>query len=449
VENPFARTLPALATVFALAGCAQSLPYMQHGDPINVLNRTGAGKITHVVYIVQENRSFDDLFQGYPGADTRSYGYNSKNQKVKLSPIPLTDQYVIDHSAAAMFAACNGTGVLPGTDCRMNGFDKEENFGGPPGVKYPMYAYVPHTDSQPYFDMAHEWVLADRMFQSHLDESFVSHQYIIAAQAASSVDLPYGLWGCPGGASDQVATVTQKRTYGHLQTPCFDYQTLGDLLDKANLSWRFYTTKFGSASSGDGSYWSSYQAVRHIYYGPDWAKDVITPNWQFITDVRNGHLANFTWITPVCDDSDHVNCFGGYGPSWVSALVNTVGQSKFWKSTVIFVQWDDWGGLYDHVKPPFEDYDGNGFRVPLLVISPYAKQNYVSHVHYETASVLRFAEDLYGLGQLAAADKRANSPALDCLDFTQQPRPFVKIKAPKPPSFFMQQYGEYQAPDYE
>ena len=75
------------------------------------------------------------------------------------------------------------------------------------------------------------------------------------------------------------------------------------------------------------------------------------------------------------------------------------------------MQWDDWGGLYDHVAPPYEDYDGLGFRVPLLVISPYAKKNYVSHVQYETASVLRFAEDLYGLTQMAAADTRANSPA--------------------------------------
>jgi phospholipase C len=432
----------------AISGCAsQTLPYMQNGAPLKSLSQSGAGKITHVIYIVQENRSFDNLFQGYPGADTKPYGYDSKGNKVKLQPIPLSDQYVIDHSSSAMFAACDGTGSLPGTDCRNDGFDLEESFGGP--KNYPEYVYVPHKDSKPYFDMAHEWVVADRMFQSHLDESFVSHQYIIAAQAASSVDLPYGAWGCSGGSYDMVPTITKNRTIGKYIEPCYDYQTLGDELDKAHLSWRFYASRFGSNSSGDGSYWSSYQAVKHIYYGPDWKKDVISPNWKFITDVRKGRLANFTWIVPVCDDSDHVNCPGGYGPSWVSALVNTVGKSKFWNSTAIFVQWDDWGGLYDHVPPPFEDYDGLGFRVPLLVISPYAKQNYVSHVQYETASVLRFAEDLFGLGQLAPADTRANSPAGDCFDFTQNPRAFVKIKAPLPPSFFMHQYGEYQAPDYE
>jgi phospholipase C len=316
-------------------------------------------------------------------------------------------------------------------------------------VKFPQYVYVPHGESKPYWEMAHEWVLGDRMFQSQLDESFVGHQYIIAAQAASSVDLPYGLWGCPGGSKDQVPTITDKRTYGPNEVPCFDYQTLGDELDKAKLSWRFYTSKYGNESSGDGSWWSSYQAVRHIYDGPDWKKDVITPQRTFIDDVAAGTLANFTWITPVCDDSDHVNCGGGYGPSWVAALVNAVGESKFWNSTAIFVQWDDWGGLYDPVPPPYLGADSLGFRVPLLVISPYAKQNYVSHVQYETASVLRFAEDLFGLGRLAAADRRANSPAADCFDFTQNPRKFVRIKAPKGIGFFLKQPNDYRAPDYE
>ncbi|MGA8099074.1 MAG: alkaline phosphatase family protein, partial [Candidatus Cybelea sp.] len=367
--------LVCFATV-ALASCSGSqgaLPYMQGGAPIRALNGTGAGKITHIVYIVQENRSFDNLFQGYPGADTVSSGKVSNGQIVKLAPASLAAFYVIDHSAEAMFAACDGTGKLPGTDCRMDGFDREAVYGGPRGVKYPEYVYVPHKESRPYFDMAHEGVLADRMFQSQLDESFVAHQYVIAAQAASAVDLPYGAWGCEGSGYDKVATITKDRSvYGPTEPACFDYQTLGDELDKAGLSWRFYASRYGSTSSGTGGDWSSYQAVKHIYHGPDWKK-VISPNWKFIIDVRKGKLANFTWIAPVCDDSDHVNCPDGYGPSWVSALVNTVGKSKFWDSTAIFIQWDDWGGLYDHVPPPYEGYDSLGFRVPLVVLSPYAK----------------------------------------------------------------------------
>ncbi len=417
---------------------------------MRALAGTGAGKITHVIYVVQENRSFDNLFQGYPGADTVSTGLNSYGQTIALQPSSLKTVYVIDHSAYAMFAACNGTGTLPGTQCRMNGFNNEATYGGPAN---PQYVYVPHNESKPYFDMAHEWVVGDRMFQSQLDESFVAHQYVIAAQAASSVDLPASLiWGCAGGKYDTVATITQSRNpYGPPQQACFDYTTLGDELDTAHLSWHFYAARYGNDAGGNGGTWSAYQAIRHIFKGYDWKHDVVSPNWRFITDVRAGKLANFTWITPECAESDHLECGGGYGPSWVAAIVDTVGASKFWNSTAIFVQWDDWGGFYDHVAPKYKDYDGVGFRIPLLVISPYAKKDHVSHVHYETASVLRFAEDLYGLPRLAAADKRAASPAGDCFDFSQPPRPFVFIKAPYPAKFFLHHRfaSDYFAPDYE
>ena len=156
-----------------------------------------------------------------------------------------------------------------------------------------------------------------------------------------------------------------------------------------------------------------------------------------------------TWITPTCEESDHAGCGGGYGPSWVSALVNAVGKSKFWDSTAVFVMWDDWGGMYDHVPPAHLDVDGLGFRVPLLVISPYAKASYVSHVHYETGSLLRFAEDVFGLARLTAVDARANSPASDCFDFTQPPRKFVPIKAPKPPAFFLNRPLDTRPPDFQ
>jgi phospholipase C len=448
--------MPRYAAIFAfivLAGCASgpqsSLPYMKSGAAARALSGTGAGKITHVIFVVQENRSFDNLFQGYPGADTVSQGMNSNGQTITLQPSSLKTVYIIDHSAYAMFAACNGTGSLPGTNCTMNGFNNEGTYGGPAN---PQYVYVPHDESKPYFDMAREWVVGDRMFQSQLDESFVAHQYVIAAQAQASVDLPYGYWGCAGGTYDTVATITQGRNPdGTPQQACFDYQTLGDELDKAQLSWRFYAVRYGNDGGGNGGTWSAYQAVKHIFTGPDWKKDVISPNWKFITDVRADKLANFTWITPECAESDHLECGGGYGPSWVSAIVNTVGASKFWDSTAIFVQWDDWGGFYDHVAPPYEDYDGVGFRIPLLVISPYAKKQYVSHVQYETTSVLRFAEDLYGLAPLAAADARATSPAADCFDFKQNPRSFVKIKAPYPARFFVHHRfaTDYFAPDYE
>jgi len=438
-----ASALLALGLLAACAGSPAGVPAIGQGALLTALHGTGAGKIQHVIFIVQENRSFDNLFQGYPGADTVPSGKNSKGQTITLQPVSLAHAYDIDHSARAMFAACDGTGKLPGTKCLMDAFDQEHSYFGPPN---PQYVYVPHNESKPYFDMAHEWVVADRTFQSQLDESFVAHQYIIAAQAQSSVDIPGGEWGCEGGPSDTVQMITQARRYRGYQQPCFDYQTLGDELDGAKLTWRFYTSKYGSPSSGNGGDWSGYQAVKHIYHGADWA-NVIAPQKKFISDVAAGSLENFTWITPVCKDSDHLDCGSALGPSWVATLVNTVGKSRFWNSTAIFVIWDDWGGEYDHVPPPYKGYDGLGFRVPLLVISPYAKQNHVSHAQYETASVLRFAEDLFGLGQLAAADRRAKSPAGDCFDFSQAPRKFVPIKSPEGKQFFLHQANDYRAPD--
>ncbi|MGB6517862.1 MAG: alkaline phosphatase family protein [Candidatus Cybelea sp.] len=444
------RCFPVLASraallsiaALSLSGCSfgarTELPPSQSAE-----TRILRAKITHVVYIVQENRSFNNLVQGFPGAYTVSTGVDSKGRTITLRPVGLAHKYDIDHSANAMFEACNGQGKLPGTKCRMNGFDGEQLFDGP---RLGQYVYVPHQESKPYFDMAHQWVLADRMFQSQLDESFVAHQYVIAAQAQSSADLPYGPWGCAPGPSDFVKTIDSDRKYGPGQVPCFDYQTLGDEFDRAGLSWRFYTSKDGAPSSGSGAVWSAYQAVKHIYDGPDWA-NVLTPQRTFLTDVTSGKLANFTWITPICINSDHPNCGGAYGPSWVAVLVNAIGTSKYWDSTAIFIQWDDWGGLYDPVPPPYRDFDGLGFRVPLLVISPYAKKNYVSHVQYETASVVRFAEDLFGLGRLSAADRRATSPSADCFDFTQRARPFVPIKAPYGRKFFLHQRLDYRIPD--
>jgi phospholipase C len=402
----------------------------------------GAAKISHVVIVVQENRSFNNLFQGYPGAETVASGPTKSGKVLTLKAVGLATRYDIDHSASAMFAACDGTGKLPGTSCKMDAFDQEQQLGGPENGQY---VYVPHAESKPYFDMAHEWVLADHMFASQLDESFVSHQYIIAAQAQSSVDLPFlPEWGCEGGKRNFVETVLMDRSFGKPQRACFDYTTLGDELDHAKRSWRFYTSKVVDPADG---VWSGYQAVRHIRYGPDWKKDVITPQKRFLHDIAGGTLADVTWITPTCEDSDHVNCGGGFGPSWVTAVVNAIGTSSFWDTTAIFVMWDDWGGLYDPVPPPYLDDDGLGFRVPLLVISPYAKKNYVSHVRYEHGSILKFAEDAFGLGRLAASDTRANSPAADCFDFSRPPRAFVPIHAPKGPAFFLQRADDLRPPD--
>ncbi len=156
-----------------------------------------------------------------------------------------------------------------------------------------------------------------------------------------------------------------------------------------------------------------------------------------------------TWVTPTYANSDHGGSGSKTGPSWVASLVNAVGKSKYWKSSAIFIFWDDPGGWYDPEPPAYVDNDGLGFRLPLLIISPYAKQGLVSHVHYEHGSILKFVEDQFGLGRLAASDTRAKSPERDCFDFSRPPRKFVPIKAPYDENYFVQQPIDRRLPDTE
>ncbi|MGB6601208.1 MAG: alkaline phosphatase family protein, partial [Candidatus Cybelea sp.] len=431
--------------------------------------------IKHIVIVVQENRSLNNLFYGFPGAKTVKFGLDSKNEKVALQPIGLATKWDIEHSSEGFIAACNGTGKPPGTKCRMNGFDKEtwmcRQVGQPKcPIKYPPYSYVPHDETTPYFSMGHQYVLADEMYASNFDaSSYVSHQYIIAGQAQQTTNYPLDNlnWGCPGGKPNKIPWIKTNppRQYGGAVTDCFNYKTLGDELDDAGHTWAFYANSLGPPHnraktcgkslavdlSGSGSYgeqgiWSSYQAIEHICYGPDWDKDVKTPPSQFLSDVKAGNLRDVTWITPTCANSDHPGCDSDTGPSWVASVVNAIGESQFWSSTAIFIFWDDYGGFYDREPPQYVDYDGLGIRVPLLIISPYARKGLVSHTRYEHGSILEFVEKRFGLPHLAASDKRAAS--LDsCFDFSKPPRKFVPIKSKYGEDFFLHQPPDYRPPD--
>src|ERR1700733_9724511 len=226
-----------------LAGCGAEGGQGAMRDAIPLAlpsSMAGINKISHVVIVIQENRTVDNLFQGFPGADTQSWGRDSGGRKIKLRPIPLETTWDLNHSATAFFQSCNGTGSHPGTHCRMNGFNNEYHdcgHGSFPSCpfKEPQYAYVPPAETKLYFEMAQQYVLGDRMFASNFDQSsFVAHQYLIAAQADSTVNFPStNEWGCEGGSPDTIPTVTQARNidYGHAKRVCLNYETLGDELD--------------------------------------------------------------------------------------------------------------------------------------------------------------------------------------------------------------------------
>jgi phospholipase C len=447
-----AARLWLLASTFLVAACSAT----SSNVPPSMLaqtrpDSTGIGKISHVVIIVQENRSFDNLFQGFSGADYQPYGYTFNGKKVTLQPVSLAAPWDLGHNSVSYYEACDGQGSKPGTDCKMDGFNREAATCGHPGqppcpFQYPAYGYVPASETKPYFSMAQQYVLADRMFETDFDaSSYVSHQYIIAGQAASAINYPATTWGCDGGPKDTVPTVTQQRQYGPRLAPCFDYKTLGDELDNAGISWGYYTS---SLEDGSGNLWSAYQAVKHIRYGPDWNADVISPQTNFLSDVKNGKMRAVSWIMPTCRNSDHASCDSTTGPHWVASLVNAVGNSKYWNSTAIFIMWDDYGGWYDHVPPPYVDYDGLGIRVPLIVVSPYALQGVVSHTQYEHGSILKFVEDRFGLARLSATDARANSP-VDCFNFSATPRPFAPIPSRLRAADFERQPPDHRPPDNE
>ena len=167
----------------------------------------------------------------------------------------------------------------------------------------------------------------------------------------------------------------------------------------------------------------------------------------------DGNLAPVTWVTPSKLDSDHPARHSNTGPSWVAAVVNAIGESSYWPTSAIIVVWDDWGGFYDNAPPPQLDYRGLGIRVPCLIISPYAKQGYVSHVQYEYGSILRFIEEVYGIpaGSIGSTyqgytDGRANSLD-DAFDFTQNPRPFYPIGSKYPMSHFLHEPPSNEAVD--
>ncbi len=402
----------------------------------------GQTKIKHVVIVIQENRSFDYLFQGFPGADTASSGKISTGQTVALTEVPLDAPYDLYHQYSGARAGIDG-GKMDGFNLNTPDFPSGEppSYTPPP---YPEYAYAERSQVQPYFDIAAQYVLGDRFFPSDADGSFVSHQYLVAGQAghvyATPIQQP---WGCddPGNTIfllDANGNMTQNAT-----TPCFTYTTLADELDRKNIAWRYY-----APNQNPGGYiWSTYDENNQIRFGPDWDTKVISPESQFLTDVAGGQLASVTWVVPDVANSDHPGVYSNTGPSWVTSVVNAVGESADWKSTAIFVMWDDWGGFFDHVAPPQLDYDGLGVRVPLIVVSPYALRGTVAHTQYEFGSVLHFVEETFGLGPLTKVDARAASFGAVVFNFRQTPRPFAPFTSPLKATDFVHEHHSGKPPD--
>ncbi len=462
----------ALAASVGLSACSNATSSVPTALSFGKHRGSGSTPIQHVILMVQENRSFDNLFATFPGANGATRGKEKVKSKgkwivktVKLKPQDLLQtKFDLTHCSAA-FNVAYDHGKMDAFNLEHRGVCGQGGTlgNGQPAGTYP-YHYVEPSQIQPYWDIANQWVLADEMFQTQGSGSFTAHQDLIRGgtmidSTEALIDNPTGMpWGCDGNGHLWVLTTGGQYSTGPKQCSNYfpngsgGYQTLRDLLEAKSVSWKYYTPCFiattdcpGSKKCSDcaGGLLNAFDLVYPVRYGPEWDTAVSMPETNIFTDIQNGTLPSVSWVIPDDENSDHIDDTKvDNGPSWVASVVNGVGQSQYWNSSVIVVLWDDWGGFYDHTVPFLRDNMGGlGFRVPCMIISPYAvagsgsRGGYVSHTQYEFGSILKYIENNWSLGRLNTTDVRATSIG-DVLNYTQNPRQFTPIPSQHDARYF-------------
>jgi phospholipase C len=379
----------------------------------------GLDRVKHIIWIIQENRSFDNYFGTYPGVDGIPPGTCSPvlpgatrcitpfHMPAKMPPCDLAHRWVIAHAAYDHGA--------------MDGFVWAE------GSPYTM-AYYDQRDIPNYWAYARQYTLCDRFFSSLMGASLPNHLYTVAAQSGGAINNLFSL----------------KEIEEELDSPGgYSFATMVNLFTKANISWKYYVETQRVNSVGKKrdylaqpdpkhySLWNPLPGFKAIRENPANMSHLVSLN-EYFNDLAKGNLAEVSWIVPMGIDSEHPPAYPETGMWYVTRLLNALMQSPYWKDSVVFVTWDDYGGFFDHVPPPLVDAYGYGPRVPTLVISPFAKPGYISHRTYDFTSMLKFIEVRYGLGHLTARDHKAD-PMFDCFDFEQAPNP-AHVISPVPPN---------------
>ncbi len=412
--------------------------------------------IQHVVVIVKENHTFDNYFGSYPGAEGTldSSGMNTcwtPAGTVACAHAPDEPTHDLCHSHSCAVTDWNG-GALKGWSS-PGGSDTGDNLA---------YAQYTESDIPNYWSYARHFVLGDHFFANVFGPSFPGHAFALAAQAGWAVDdpptdlpskvvgvtvyPPHPYWGCDEWQGDTVPILAGGTTPASV-FPCFDIPAIPDILPGA-FDWKFY------GSNWDGFFseiWSMFDAVSGIRNDPSkWSKVVV--DTEFTHDIQNHQLPSLTWLIDQDQYSEHPNLevpgvpipLGGVcaGEGWTVNYINQIMQSEYWSSTAILFTMDDFGGWYDHVPPP-RQYGGSasqpyglGFRLPLLIISPYAKPGFIFKEVAEQASIARFIERVFGSRQTlhdldpAAQDAQAND-LMNAFDFQQAPLPPLVLQ-PRP-----------------
>lgn len=329
--------------------------------------------------VLQENHTFDNYFGTYPNVD----GLAGKSVCLPVTPgasqciaptlAPSPTPLDMPHNWTTAHAAY-GSGA-------MDGFVYAEQSNAT--MQYFDRGAIPH-----YWRAADQYALCDRYFTSVMSESAPNHLHLVA--------------GTAGGLEDDAVPSR------------LDFPPIFQSLDGIGVRWRVYGFARWMESFG------------YVHDHPS-LKANFAPSHQFATDVAAGTLPDVTWIFGAPGGSEHPPQSVTAGSNSVASdIANPLGASPYWGSLALFITWDDYGGFYDHVAPPQVDPYGYGFRVPALVISPFARAGFIDHATYDHTSILRFIEDRFGLAPLAARDAAA-VPLDGVFDWTQSPRPFAPI----------------------
>ncbi|HEX6508360.1 MAG TPA: alkaline phosphatase family protein [Chloroflexota bacterium] len=386
---------------------------------------SSADPIQHIIIFVKENRTFDNYFGTFPGADGTTHGRLSDGKIVPLIHTP--DHTLLDiahHGDAADVAVANG---------QMNGFDRLP--GALQNGENIALSQLYESDIPNYWAYARNFTLMDHFFSTINGPSFPNHLVTVAANSHNTIDNPvyntYHSWGCDAGQYTQVATQDPQTGARGWTKPCFDMTTLPDLLQKAGISWKYYAP--GQFQSG--YIWSALNSIKHIRYSDLWQTNV-RPTSEFVQDIKAGTLPQVSWVVMNESVSEHPPYSVCVGENWTVRELNPLMASPLWNSSAVFLTWDDFGGFYDHVPPPRADHIAYGPRVPGIVISPYARPNTIDHRSYDFSSILRYVEDKYHLPTLGGYDQSARSIG-EAIDPSQTPlKPLVLPQRTCPPGAY-------------
>jgi phospholipase C len=374
-------------------------------------------KIKHIVFVIKENRTFDNYFGTFPGADGATTGRTCDGSEIPLAKAP-------DRGFAAGHSFTDGITAISGG--QMNCFS-------------PYGYYQFHANQIPnYWAYAKSFTLADEFFSSIYGPTGIEHMWTFSAQSDRFIDherpgqmgigkrqfcddpleTAFSFRQLTRQEQEQVyadenqgaagaAAITQ---YWTQRWPCTDIKVLPDELQKAGVSWMNYR--------GENEWVQPLRMIRHVRFSNMW--NHIVPPEQIYTDLKSDNLPDVSWVTPAFALSDHPPQSVCQGENWTVSVINAIMQSPDWASTAIVLTWDDFGGFYDHVAPPHLDMYGLGPRVPAIIISPYAKPGYIDSTTYEFASVLRFIETIFDVPPMTSRDANA-SDMLGAFDFSQEP----------------------------